>query len=152
MRDCVATVESDFTWVERANEVLNTKLEISAGGTSRAHGFRASNFESYCVVRRLLLCGCGFRGGIGVLLGEALDAASGVDELLLAGEKWVAVGADFDVQTFALDCGAGLEVVATGAVDGNGMIVGMNTGLHDSPIVCGRSARLGCGSSLQRRR
>jgi hypothetical protein len=32
------------------------------------------------------------------------------------------------------------------------MIVGMNTGLHDSPIVRGRSARLGCSSNIQRRR
>jgi hypothetical protein len=157
MRDWVATVESDFTWVERANEVLNTKLEKRTSKFRPAlqvgrMGIRASNFESYCVVRRLLLGGCGFRGGIGVLLGETLDAASGVDEFLLAGEKWVAVGADFDVQTFALDCGAGLEVVAAGAVDGNGMIVRMNTGLHDSPIVRGRSARLGSGSSLQQRR
>jgi len=45
------------------------------------------------VVRRLLLLGgCCFAGfdfgsGVGVLLGEALDAAGGVNQLLLAGER-----------------------------------------------------------------
>jgi hypothetical protein len=31
-------------------------------------------------------------------------------------------------------------------VNGNRVIVGVNTGFHDSPIVRGRSARLSCGS------
>src|SRR6185369_9529289 len=117
------------------DEIRNTKLEIRASARStRGSEFRVSGFP----IRTLLFGGRGFRGGIGVLLGEALDAAGGVDEFLLASEKWVAVGADFDVQPVALDRGASLKIVAAGTVDGNGMIVGMNTGLHDSPIVRGR--------------
>jgi len=45
--------------------------------------------------KRLLLCGSGFGSGIGVFLRESLDAASGVDKLLLAGEKGVATRANF---------------------------------------------------------
>ena len=74
------------------------KLEIQpAAQIARLGEFRASTFASVFEFRALLFGGCGFRGGIGVLLGETLDAAGGVDEFLLAGEKWVAVGADFDV-------------------------------------------------------
>ncbi len=56
----------------------------------------------------LLFCGGGFGGfdfggGVGVFLGEAFDAAGGVDELLFAGEERVAIGADFDVKAVALD-------------------------------------------------
>src|SRR5271169_5899958 len=57
---------------------------------------------------KLLLGGCGlasfdFGSGVGVLLGEALDTAGGVNQLLLAGEEGMAARADFDVQLFALD-------------------------------------------------
>ena len=84
---------------------------------------------------RLLFCGGGFGGfyfggGIGVLLGEAFDAAGGVDELLLAGEEGMAVGADFDVELGALDGGASVKIIAAGAVDCDGVIVGVNTGFH----------------------
>jgi len=51
----------------------------------------------------LLLGGGGFGGGVGVLLGETLDAASGVNQLLLAGEEGMAVRADFHAQHVALD-------------------------------------------------
>ena len=95
----------------------------------------------------LLFCGGGFGGfdfggGIGVLFGEALDAARGVDEFLLAGEERVATGADFDVQLVALDGRASLEVMAAGAVYRYGVIVGVNTGFHGTPFCRGRSARL----------
>ena len=57
-----------------------------------------------------LAAGGGFaRVGGGVLAAEALDAAGGVDQLLLAGEERVAGGADFD-DDVALVRGAGLEV------------------------------------------
>ena len=70
----------------------------------------------------LLFCGGGFGGfdfggGVGVLFGEAFDAAGGVDELLFAGEEGVAIGADFDVEAVALDGRARLKIVAAGAVD-----------------------------------
>ena len=53
--------------------------------------------------------------GRGELAAEALDAAGGVDQLLLAGEERVAGGADFD-DDVALVGGARLEVVAAGAL------------------------------------
>jgi len=41
--------------------------------------------------------GCGLAGvGAGDLAAEALDAAGGIDQLLLAGEERVALRADFD--------------------------------------------------------
>jgi hypothetical protein len=94
----------------------------------------------------LLFCG-GFRGfdfgsGVGVLFGEAFDAASGVNQLLFAGEEGVAIGADFDVEALAFDGRASLEIVAAGAVDCNGVIIGVNTGFHEAPFVRVRSARL----------
>ena len=84
--------------------------------------------------------GCGLGSGVGVFLGEALDAARGVQKLLLTGEERVAVGTDFNVQPFTFDGGTGLEVVSARAVDGYGVIVGMNTGFHESPFCRGRSA------------
>jgi len=53
---------------------------------------------------RLLFSGSGFCSGVGVFLGEALDTASGVHELLFASEERVAIGADFDAQHIALNC------------------------------------------------
>ena len=51
----------------------------------------------------LLFGGFDFGSGIGVLFGEAFDAAGGVNQLLLAGKEGVAARADFDVQFVALD-------------------------------------------------
>ena len=86
--------------------------------------------------------GFDFGGGVGVFLGEAFDAAGGVNQLLLAGEEGVAIGADFDVELVALDGRASLKIVAAGAVHRYGVIVGMNTGFHDAPFCRVRSARL----------
>jgi hypothetical protein len=82
-----------------------------------------------------------FGGGVGVFLGEAFDATGGVDELLLAGEEGMATGADFDVKPVTLDGGTGGEIVTAGAVYGDLVIVGVNTGFHDAPVCRGRSAR-----------
>ena len=54
----------------------------------------------------------------------------------------MAIGADFDAQHIAFDRRARGETVPTGTVDGNGVIIGMNTGLHESPFCRGRSAPL----------
>jgi hypothetical protein len=89
----------------------------------------------------LLFGGRGLGCGVGVFLGEALNAAGGVNQLLLAGEKRMAVRADFHTQHVALDGRAGLKRVAAGAVHRNGMIVGMNTGFHEAPFCRVRSAR-----------
>jgi hypothetical protein len=99
--------------------------------------------ESGC---ELLFCsgfgGFDFGGGVGVLFGEAFDAASGVNQFLFAGEERVAIGADFDVEALAFDGRASLEIIAARAVDCYGVIVGVNTGFHEAPFVRVRSARL----------
>jgi hypothetical protein len=142
MRDCVATMGFDSTCARGRNEVAKAKLEIRPRHWATG---RISSCEF--LVLRLLLGGRGFRGGISVLLGKALDAAGGVHQFLLSGEKRMTVGANFDVQPVSLDGGTGLEIVSAGAVHRDGMVVGMNTGLHSSPIVRVRSARLALLSS-----
>ena len=89
----------------------------------------------------LFFSGAGFGGGVGVFLGEALDAAGGVHKFLLAGEERVAIRADFHAQHVALDGRARLERVAAGAVHRNGVIVGVNTGFHGAAFRRVRSAR-----------
>jgi len=91
---------------------------------------------------KLLLGGAGFSGGVGVFLLEAFDATRGVDEFLLAGEEGVAIRADFNAQHFAFDGRARLKGMAAGAVYCYRMIVGVNTGFHETPFCRGRSARL----------
>jgi len=78
-----------------------------------------------------LLFRCGdFGCGVGVLLGEAFYAAGGIDQLLFAGEKRVAIGTDFNVELVALHRRSRGEIVAAGAVDRDGVIVGVDTGFH----------------------
>src|SRR5258708_27451490 len=89
----------------------------------------------------LLLGGYDFGGGVGVFLGEAFDAAGGVNQLLLAGEEGMAIRADFDVQAVALDGRASRKIVAASAVHRYGVIVGVNTGFHEAPFCRVRSAR-----------
>ncbi len=62
------------------------------------------------------------------LVGKTLDASTGVDELLGAGEERVALVADVDLQ-LALG-GASGEDVAAGALDGALNVFGMNSLLH----------------------
>src|SRR5271154_687698 len=74
-----------------------------------------------------LLGGFGLAGvGLGELAAEALDAACGVDQLLLAGEEGVAGGADFE-NDVALVRGAGGEAVAAGALDRDFVVLRMNS-------------------------
>src|ERR1019366_6165255 len=56
---------------------------------------------------------------------EAFDAARGVDQLLLAGKERVAGSADFDDEV-ALVRGAGVELVATGALNVNSVVLRVN--------------------------
>jgi hypothetical protein len=72
---------------------------------------------------------------VGVFLLEALDAACGVNQLLFAGEERVAIGANFNTQHVALDRGASLERMSASAMYGYGVIIGVDTGLHNSPFV-----------------
>src|SRR6266436_8989747 len=88
-----------------------------------------------------------------ILFSEALDAAGGVNQLLLAGEEGMAIRADFDIQLVALDGRTSREIVAAGAMHRYGVIVGMNTGFHGAPFCRVRSARLsGKARGLQPRR
>ena len=79
---------------------------------------------------RLFLSSGGFCSGVGVLFGEAFDAACGIEKLLLASEKRMAIGANFDAQHSAFDSRARGESVPTSAVHGNGVIIGVDTSLH----------------------
>jgi hypothetical protein len=89
----------------------------------------------------LLFSGGGFSSGVGVLLGEAFDAARGVHEFLLAREERMTIRADFDAHHVALDGRASLERMTAGAVHCDGVIVGMNTGFHGAAFRRVRSAR-----------
>ena len=69
-----------------------------------------------------------------VLLLKALHAARSVYKLLFAGEKWVAVRADFDTQHVAFNGRACWKSVAASTVHGHSVIIGVNSGFHDSPF------------------
>src|SRR6267142_4584683 len=89
-----------------------------------------------------LLLGRG-RGSVRVLLLEAVDAALGVDQLLLAGKEGVAVAADVEVQVAVR--GPGLPGGAARAVDLCGGVGGMDVLAHvcfsRRPADCSRKAR-----------
>ena len=91
--------------------------------------------------QRLFLCGFCLSSGVGIFLGETLDAAGGVNEFLLAGEKGVAVRANFHAQHVALYGRTRGKGMSAGTVYRNSVIVGMNTGFHEAPIHRVRSAR-----------
>ena len=103
--------------------------------------------------RELSLCGLLFGGGVGVLFLEALDAASGVHEFLLAGEERVATGADFDAQHVALDGRARLEGMPASAMDGHSVVIGVDPGFHEFshlswPVCAGTGKRGVTAASL----
>jgi hypothetical protein len=64
-----------------------------------------------------------------VLLPEALDAASGIDDLLFARVERMTGGTDFDVQRLAAG-GAGRERIATTAGDVDFNVIRVNAGFH----------------------
>ena len=85
--------------------------------------------------RRLLGVLDGLRRGFALfdrlraeLLGEAVNAAFGVDQLLPAGEERVAAGANVEMQVLA--GAAGLPLGAAGAMDGGFEIFRVDVGLH----------------------
>src|ERR1700692_3264007 len=69
---------------------------------------------SYFLRDRLFLLGFGGVADLLILLLETVDAAFGVDQLLFAGEKRVATGADFYADV-ALMRRAGAELMSAGA-------------------------------------
>ena len=69
---------------------------------------------------------------LGVFPAEALHAAGGIQQLLLAGKERMAIGADFYVDVAPMG-GAGGEVVAARAHDAHFVVCGMDSCLHGSP-------------------
>src|SRR5471030_314313 len=95
---------------------------------------------------RFLLGLVGRLGGVRVLLFEAIDAASGVHQLLLAGEERVAVAADVELQVAA--GGAGFPGGAAGAVDLGVGIGGVDVFAHRVfSASVPQIARAGCAGS-----
>ena len=68
-----------------------------------------------------------------VLLVELINAAAGVDQLLLAGVEGVALGADLNGDI--LLGGAGLDHGAASAPDGGLLVIGMDSFLHGSYLL-----------------
>jgi hypothetical protein len=105
----------------------------------------------------LLLFRCGSGGSfVGVFLLEAFDAAGCVNKLLLAGEEWVALRADFNADQLAFGGGAGLKRASAGAVDRDRVIIGVNSFFHERLLfgwpVCVTTAASITVTSLGQRR
>src|SRR5271165_4942799 len=83
----------------------------------------------------LLFRGLRLRFDLGVFAAEAFHASGRIHQFLLAGEKRVAVRADFHVN-IALMGGPGSKTVAAGAHDADFVVSGVNGCLHGSPNPC----------------
>jgi hypothetical protein len=71
-----------------------------------------------------------------VLPAEALNAAGGIHQLLLAGKERMAVGANFQMQLLAFVGGAGGKAVAAGAQHFNLVVAGVDSLFwHSQPFV-----------------
>ena len=68
-----------------------------------------------------------------VLLVELINAAAGIDELLLAGVERMALGADFNEDV--LLGAAGLDDRAAGAADGGLLVIGMDALSHGNSLL-----------------
>lgn len=84
-----------------------------------------------------------------VLLGKSFDTTLGVDELLAAGEKWMAVGADLEPEL--LLGGPGLPGCATSAARVDLVILRVDTFLHYLLLVEWRKLRIIADTALERR-
>jgi hypothetical protein len=65
-----------------------------------------------------------------VTLTELLDAASGIDDLLLAGVERMAGRTDFNVKLVLAQRGTGYECAAAGAGHSHFLVIGVNAGFH----------------------
>ena len=65
-----------------------------------------------------------------VSLLELVNASACIDELLLAREVGMALGANFHLHFLHGLCRAGEECVSASASDGDGVVIGMNTLFH----------------------
>src|SRR5450755_3902435 len=90
-----------------------------------------SNVAKALLLRCFHFGGFGFASvAFGVLATEALDAASGIHELLLAGEEGVAGGADVYADV-AFMGGPGDKRIAASAVHTDFRVIGMDRCFHD---------------------
>src|SRR5258708_38768443 len=113
----------------RAPAPGNPPEPIGSQNTSPRFSARALVADS---VLLLLFCGCGRSCGcacLAVLAAEALHAAGGIHELLLAGEEGVATGTNFSVNLSAMG-GTRSESAATRAHHPNFVVCRMNRCLH----------------------
>ena len=78
--------------------------------------------------------GRGLGGFLAVTLVEAIDASSGIDELLFTCEEGVASRTNFDVQITLLG-GASLECFAARAGDGYFDVFGVNSWFHTADMI-----------------
>ncbi len=92
--------------------------------------------EASSRLRSCLLLGSYGCVRLGILAAEALDAACGVDQLLLAGKERVAGGADFDMDV-ALVGGASGKIVAASALYVYLVVAGVNAFFgHGGALSC----------------
>jgi len=73
---------------------------------------------------------------------KAFHSARTIDQFLLAREKRMATGTDFDVQDVAFVSGAGCERASARADHSDFVIIGMNVFLHEIQLF---PFRIGCG-------
>ena len=78
--------------------------------------------------------GRGLGGFLAVALVEAIDASSGIDELLFTREERVASRTDFDVQVTFFG-GASFESFAARTTDGYFNVFGVNSWFHTRAII-----------------
>ena len=75
---------------------------------------------------------------VAVLLAEALNATSGINDTLLTGVERMASGANFDVDAGLANCGARLERIAAAANNIDFGVFRMDFGFHVCFPGCGR--------------
>ena len=72
---------------------------------------------------------------LSVLAAEAFNASGGVHQLLFAGEKWVAIGADLQVDVALMRRSGGKRVPAS-AHNAHVVVSGMNFFFHLTAFLC----------------
>jgi len=125
--------------------IVHRGVAISLRRIKKAPGFfgpRAFDSELESEKKSpLLFCrSCGSRL-VRILLLEPFHTTRRIDQLLLAGEEWMAVRANFHAYHGAFNRRARVKRVAAGAVHLHGVIIGMNSFFHGTLLFAGRSAQ-----------
>src|SRR5438128_9687355 len=112
--------------------VVSVGLELLLNAYSQIKEARARILD--LLLGSFRLRGGGFRRiALGVFASEALDAAGGVQQFLLAGKERMARRADFHIDVATMRR-ARDERISTGAVHPHFVIVGMDSGFHISQV------------------